>query len=83
MLEQSVAVSLDTSLTSSSLGDTSMLSQKAEKDYLPDSYFGRSFALSLVAIAMLTLALPLLTATSTVVPDNVSDSNAPVRSVTK
>jgi hypothetical protein len=59
-----------------------MSSQKVEKHYLPDSHFGRSFALSLVAIAVLTLALPLLTPTSKVPPVNESDP-APVRPITK
>ncbi len=60
-----------------------MLSQKAEKDYLLDSHFGRSFALSLVAIAMLTLALPILTPASKVAPGNMSEPTTSVRSLTK
>jgi uncharacterized membrane protein len=83
MLGQSVVVSLDTSLTSSSLRDTPMLSQKAKKDYLLDSHFRRSFAFSLVAIAMLTLALPLLIPANKVAPDRMSESTTSVRSVTK
>jgi hypothetical protein len=60
-----------------------MLSQKTEKDYLPDSHFGRSFALSLVAIAMLTLALPILTPASKVAPGSTTEPANSVRSVTK
>jgi hypothetical protein len=60
-----------------------MLSQKAGKDYLPDSHFGRSFTLSLVAIAMLTMALPLLTPASKVAPGHIGESTTSVRSVAK
>jgi hypothetical protein len=59
-----------------------MSSQKVEKNYLPDSHFGRSFALSLVAIAVLTLALPLLTPTSKVPTTNAGDPT-PARPITK
>jgi hypothetical protein len=83
MFGQNVVASIDTPLTNSSLGDTPMLSQKAEKDYLLDSHFGRSFALSLVAIVMLTLALPLLAPASKVAPGRMSESTTSVRSVTK
>jgi hypothetical protein len=60
-----------------------MSSQKMEKDYFPDSHFERSFTLSLVAIAMLTLALPLLTPASKVAPGSTSEPANSVRSVTK
>jgi hypothetical protein len=50
---------------------------------LLDSHFGRSFALSLVAIAMLTLALPILTPASKVAPGNMSEPTTSVRSLTK
>jgi hypothetical protein len=60
-----------------------MSSQKVEKDFLLDSHFGRSFALSLVAIVMLTLALPLLTPASKVAPGHMSEPTTSVRSVTK
>jgi hypothetical protein len=60
-----------------------MSSQKAEKDFLADSHFGSSFALSLVAIVMLTLALPLLTSAIKTAPGHMSESTTSVRSVTK
>ncbi|WP_156815441.1 hypothetical protein [Pseudanabaena sp. PCC 6802] len=59
-----------------------MSPQKVEKNYLPNAHFGRSFALSLAAIAILTLALPLLTPTSKVVPGNES-APIPARPITK
>jgi hypothetical protein len=83
MLGQRVVVSLDPQLISSSLGGTPMLYQKAGKDYLPDSHFGRSFALSVVAIAMLTLVLPLLMPASKVAPGHISESTTSVMSVAK
>jgi hypothetical protein len=60
-----------------------MSSQKIEKTYLPDSHFGLSFALSLAAIAMLTLALPLLTPANNKVAPNNSSETTPVRAVVK
>ncbi len=60
-----------------------MSSQKIEKDFLADSHFGRSFALSLVAIVMLTLALPLLTSAIKIAPANVSEPTTSVKSVAK
>lgn len=60
-----------------------MSSQKVEKDFLADSYFGRSFAFSLVAIVMLTLALPLLTSAIDISPGKASESTTPAKSVAK
>jgi hypothetical protein len=75
--------SLDPQLINSILGGTPMSFQKAEKDFLADSYFGRSFALSLVAIVMLTLALPLITPAIKIAPGNVSEPTTSVKSVAK
>jgi hypothetical protein len=83
MFGQNVVASIDTPLTNSSLGDTPMLSQKTKKDFFPDSHFGRSFALSLVSIVMLTLALPLLTSAIKIAPGNVSEPTTSVKSVAK
>jgi hypothetical protein len=58
-----------------------MSSQKVGKDFLVDSYFRRSFALTLVAIAMLTIALPLLTPANKGAPGNMSEPTT--RSATK
>jgi hypothetical protein len=60
-----------------------MLSHKVEKDYLSDYRFERSFTLSLVAIALLTLALPILTPANKVAPGNVSESSTSVRSLAR
>jgi hypothetical protein len=60
-----------------------MPSQKVEKNYFPDSHFGRSFALSLVAIAILTLALPLLTPPTSKVPPVNENEPTPVRPIAK
>jgi hypothetical protein len=60
-----------------------MSSQKAEKDFLADSDFGRSFVLSIVAIVMLTLALPLLTSAIEIAPGKASEPTTPAKSVAK
>jgi hypothetical protein len=60
-----------------------MLSHKVEKDYLPDYRFERSFTLSLVAIALLTLALPLLTPANQVAPGNASEPATSVKAIAK
>lgn len=60
-----------------------MSSQKAKKDCLLDSHFERSFTLSLVAIALLTFALPIFTPANQVAPGNTSEPTTSVRSVTK
>lgn len=54
-----------------------MSSQKIQKTHLPDLHFGKSFAVSLLAIVMLTLVLPMLTPTSKSSSPSTSSDNPP------
>ncbi|WP_019502305.1 hypothetical protein [Pseudanabaena sp. PCC 6802] len=58
-------------------------SQKAKKDYLLDSHFERSFTLSLVAIALLTFALPIFISTNQVAPGSAIEPTTSIKSIPK
>jgi hypothetical protein len=58
-----------------------MSSQKIQKSQIPEPHFGRSFAVSLGAIVVLTLALPMLAPASK--PSSNTGTANPVREIVK
>jgi hypothetical protein len=54
-----------------------MSSQKIQKTHMPDLHFGQSFVISLLAIVMLTLVLPMLTPTGKSSSPSTSSVNPP------
>jgi hypothetical protein len=63
------------------LGDQPMSSQKTHKIQMPEPHFGQSFAISLAAIIVLTLALPMLAPASK--PSSSASTANPVRAIVK
>jgi nucleoside recognition membrane protein YjiH len=59
-----------------------MSSQKIQKTHMLEPYFGKSFAISVVAIVMLTLVLPMLTPASKPSSPSTSIAN-PVRVIVR